>query len=331
MHKLTHRAITWKRPTSLKRSLSTSNATNAPSQDRSATDNLGVAVFTSICLGAFGLGCWQTKRYLWKVDVMDEQRKRYLQEPETIPEGGGMDQHHVAELVQSLKGRRISVTGTFLHDKEVLIGPRSAPAGLIGTAAQGLAINPQGYYVITPLQRGDGTVFFINRGWVPLSSVVGGGAGRNEVFGANSNAKVNVWDRPKGTTSVSTVVSGGEVVGRFSPVNNPSTKKLFWIEPKALVEATGLQNFALPTIILESVEYDDVPVTFYPANRRLKHLDEQYITPMTHLVYAVTWFSLSLAGLVMTFYKFKKPPKINKRVVGGGGASAAGGGAEKSS
>jgi hypothetical protein len=38
---------------------------------------------------------------------------------------------------------------------ELLLGPRASPPGLITPAAQGMATNPQGFYVITPLKVHD--------------------------------------------------------------------------------------------------------------------------------------------------------------------------------
>ena len=190
--------------------------------------------------------------------------------------------------MEQIRGRVLKVTGTFDHTAEILMGPRSAPAGLIGTAAQGLAINPQGHYVITPLIRNDGTIVFINRGWVAT--------------------KETNWYRPRGLVTVSTVVSKGEKRNTFSPDNNPTTKRLFWLEEDALrVCANRSELTSKDIIILEAFEPDDVPVTFYPAARRQKHLTEQHVTPLMHLVYAFTWFSLSAAGFMMTFSKFRKP------------------------
>ena len=248
-------------------------------------DTLGVVVFSSIVAGTFGLGCWQVQRYTWKVRVSAEEKERYLRAPSVLP--SAQSQLDLQESVKQLRGCRVSTTGVFLHDKEVLLGPRSPPAGLIGDAAQGLATNPQGYYVITPLRRPDGTVIFVNRGWVAI--------------------KETTWKRPTGTVTVNAIASSGETKGSFSPVNNPTTKKLLWLESAVLLQAAGfVPGEHEPIVILEAVEPDNVPVTSYPASRRVNSLGEQYITPMTHLVYAFTWFSLCAAGSAMTFSKFFK-------------------------
>ena len=259
---------------------------SSSSQQPNRRDNAGIVVFSSICLGAAGLGVWQMQRYSWKINVIDEISRRLNEPPESIP--AKLTQYELAEYVEQIRGRVLKITGTFDHTNEILMGPRSAPAGLIGTAAQGLAINPQGYYVITPLIRNDGTIVFINRGWVAINE-------KN-------------WHRPRGLVTVSTVISKGEKRNTFSPENNPTTKRLFWLEEDALrVCANRPELTCKDIIVLEAFEPDDVPVTYYPAARRQKHLTEQHVTPLMHLVYAFTWFSLSAAGFVMTFSKFRKP------------------------
>jgi cytochrome oxidase assembly protein ShyY1 len=120
----------------------------------------------------------------------------------------------------------------------------------------GLAVNPQGYYVITPFKRTDGTIVFINRGWVAM--------------------KETNWLRPSGVTTLSTVVSHPEKENTFTPVNNPASMKLLWVEADALRICAETPQLKLNEIVvLEAFEKDDVPVTSYPAAKRQKHLDQQ--------------------------------------------------------
>ena len=80
--------------------------------------------------------------------------------------------------------RRRVVQGSFRHEKEILIGPRGAPAG-VSLPRQGLSKNrsnqsggltpgPQGYFVLTPMDvstsKGGNTVW-VNRGWVPKTMI----------------------------------------------------------------------------------------------------------------------------------------------------------------
>ena len=59
-------------------------------------------------------------------------------------------QGELFSYLQEKYGQRIIIVGEFDHANEVKIGPRAAPPGLITDAAQGMATNPQGYFIITP-------------------------------------------------------------------------------------------------------------------------------------------------------------------------------------
>lgn len=78
---------------------------------------------------------------------------------------------------------------------------------------------------------------FVNRGWVPKSA--------------------EAWSRPEGLLSLSTIVAVEEKMNTFSPVNAPGSKRLLWLEGKALLNATHLSVQADPVIIVEVVsKYD---------------------------------------------------------------------------
>jgi hypothetical protein len=81
------------------------------------------------------------KRYNWKIGVLEDSKKKLLEAPEKLPNTSIPQE--LLEAINQLKGRRVSVTGHFDHKAEILVGQRSAPAGLFGASAQGLAVNPQ--------------------------------------------------------------------------------------------------------------------------------------------------------------------------------------------
>ena len=85
-----------------------------------------------------------------------------------------------------------------------------------------MATNPQGYYVITPLYREDGSLVFVNRGWVPKSM------------------EACKWSRPEGHVNVVAVLIGGETKQKFSPDNSEVIKaqQLLWLEVPALLAAS---------------------------------------------------------------------------------------------
>ena len=160
---------------------------------------MGLVLFSSICATALGLGIWQTQRYLWKVDLIEQTKirmktssvpldestlsllaavsaaqsssssssssgasrseKSFLQADiadtsnSSDSENGENDQSvfrsqaAFAEHVKTLTGQRIGLEGQLEghwdHSREVLVGPRGPPEGLVGAKAQGMATNPQ--------------------------------------------------------------------------------------------------------------------------------------------------------------------------------------------
>jgi surfeit locus 1 family protein len=197
---------------------------------------------------------------------------------------------------QSLHGRKIVLRGKFDHVKEILLGPRPPPVGVFGPAAQGMATNPSGYYVITPFQAEDGRLVLVNRGWV----------GR----------QTKTWSHPADSKDIELLVimSDMEKRGKFSPVNDHVSKKLLWLEYEAVMKAMGYDKCDAderPSYVLEAV-VDDVTnkdmaqLTNFPVPKMLSKAHEQYVGPPTHIAYATTWFSLSIAAIVFGYRMNRK-------------------------
>ena len=125
-----------------------------------------MAFFSSIVGVTVYLGTWQTHRYFWKVDKIEERERSLSLEPVTIPPG----QLSQADLA-SAQHRRVKVTGQFELDHECYVGPRSAPKSA-GAAPQGMATSGvTGHFAIAPLRRADGSRILVNRGWLPREEV----------------------------------------------------------------------------------------------------------------------------------------------------------------
>jgi surfeit locus 1 family protein len=279
------------------------SSTATPAQ--SSKDTLGIAIFGAICLSTCGLGVWQLQRYTWKVDLLEQTKKAFELDSEAVPQRA-FGQAELFAYLQEKYGQRIAIKGEFDHDNEVKIGPRAAPPGLITDAAQGMATNPQGYFIITPFKLSHGCTVFVNRGWVKRGAQ-------------------DTIDRPKGIITLENIiVSSTEKPNKFNPLIDKKaidSKTLIWMESNALVEAGGAQRIiqveeGVP--VVEVVDPDSAPTPkSYPVPRRFKHVMEPSVTPLTHLTYAFTWFSLAAAGTAMTYYKFKgkgRSPKTRVKV-----------------
>jgi surfeit locus 1 family protein len=261
-------------------------------------DWLGMTVFGSICAAAFGLGTWQIQRYGWKVDLMEKMKGNTKAEPTAIPLEypadlsplipsdfpSDLNQYYLQQFVSEADGRRMTVTGTYDYDNEFLLGPRSAPGILGEQAAQGMSQNPQGYWVITPLHREDGTITLVKRGWVMCDK-------------GTVKLEKQAYEKPKGKVTVTVIADNYEPRTRFAPENSPYTKKLWWYELESVhkilgkfVSNTHGSAFLRFPVMLEAVMEDEEEITTYPVSRRVKAIGEQHVTPATHMVYAVTWY-----------------------------------------
>lgn len=101
---------------------------------------LGKVFFGSLCGGTFALGCWQTSRYFEKEELV-KQREQDLALP---PRPFDRQNYNTASL------QRQVIKGKFVHDQEVLVGPRGPPPGAMastgpssGRSEGGMSSSPQ--------------------------------------------------------------------------------------------------------------------------------------------------------------------------------------------
>ena len=210
---------------------SVNDSSHSKSSSGSSGDVLGMLFFGSLCAATFGLGVWQVQRYQEKTASI-EQSQQLLREP-PLPLVNQHGQSTLSSAVSSLRGRLLTIEGEFMHDREVLLGIRSAPPGLVSPKAEGMAVNPQGYFVITPMRLSDRSIIFVNRGWVSRRS--------------------KEWDRPKGIVRTTVVAGACEKRSTFSPVNDPSSRTLLWLEDSSLVAATGIDLSVEQVALVECV------------------------------------------------------------------------------
>jgi surfeit locus 1 family protein len=173
---------------------------------------------------------------------------------------------HALEEARGMEFRHVTDEGLFLHDKEIFLGATSE-AGR------------NGYHVLTPLQEPTGRVVFVNRGFIPAElkdpakRQAGQIAGRVRVEGLLRlpPTKKPAW---------------------FLPDNRPDLNYWFWVDLPAMAAADKLDRVAL--------FYIDADATLNPGGwpkggvTRIK-------LPNDHLQYAITWFSLAVALIVVYF------------------------------
>jgi surfeit locus 1 family protein len=96
---------------------------------------------------AFGLGTWQVQRLAWKTALLTKFEDRIIRSPLPLPPQIDPD------AIGDFDYRRVYAIGHFRHDQEMLIGPR-------------IREGKDGYLVVTPLERQDGSTLLVSRGWI---------------------------------------------------------------------------------------------------------------------------------------------------------------------
>lgn len=89
-------------------------STSSEQQQKNGPDFFGIAFFGSLCLLTAGLGTWQSQRYFWKVDLIEQIKKRILEDPVDFS-ANSTDQ--LFNDLSSFEGRRLRLEGTFDHSK----------------------------------------------------------------------------------------------------------------------------------------------------------------------------------------------------------------------
>jgi surfeit locus 1 family protein len=156
--------------------------------------------------------------------------------------------------------------GVFLHDKEIFLGATSE-AGR------------NGYQVLTPLRESGGRIVFVNRGFIPAE--------------LKDPAK-----RPDGQITGTVRVKGllrlppAEKPAWFLPDNRADLNYWFWVDLPAMAAADGLDRVA--------PFYIDADATPNPGGWPKGGVTRRELRN-DHLQYAITWFSLAVALIVIYF------------------------------
>ncbi|MFI4948177.1 MAG: SURF1 family protein [Alphaproteobacteria bacterium] len=164
----------------------------------------------------------------------------------------------------ALELHRVIAEGVFRHDKEIAlhaIGPKGAA----------------GFDVLTPLREADGGVLFVNRGFVPTALKDPAKRAAGEPSG---NVRITGLLRPPPEKKPNW----------FVPDNRPNEGEWYWLDLAAMSAADGLTDVA-PFYI--DADASPNPGGWPEGGVTLPAL------PNNHLQYAITWFSLAVAALVI--------------------------------
>jgi surfeit locus 1 family protein len=221
---------------------------------------------TALSLAAFatlvGLGIWQIERRDWKLALIDRVERRIHAPASQMPSPAFWP----AVTAASDEYRHVSASGRFLFDRETLI--------------KAVTDEGAGYWLLTPLQRDDGTTVLVNRGFVPA--------------GLHGSSTPRAGD-PQGLVSITGLLRMTEPGGGFLRTNDPVNERWYSRDLAAIAAARGLRETA--PFFIDADAAPDAGV--YPIGGLTV-----VRFPNNHLIYALTWFTLAfmLVGwLLVTF------------------------------
>ncbi|XP_050300863.1 SURF1-like protein [Anthonomus grandis grandis] len=221
---------------------------------------------------SFGLGIWQIQRKQWKENLIVMMQERMKGEAVELPDS--------LEELKGMEYQKVHVRGTFLHDKEVFIGPRSLiDDGLPESHKLPNSRNvnsSRGYLVVTPFKLADrDATILVNRGWVSQDK---------KPPSSRTEGQLN------GVIDLYGIVRLGEQKPSFA-IKHSKESNFLSRDLEAICEATG----ASPVFIDQTL--DDNVVYPIGGQTRVQLRNE-------HLSYILTWFSLGGATAYMWFKRF---------------------------
>ncbi|WP_428487578.1 SURF1 family protein [Rhodopila sp.] len=167
---------------------------------------------------------------------------------------------------------KIAVTGRFRYDL----------AAQFGAEVRDTSAGPtMGNYQIVPLERADAPPILVDRGWVP-------------------QMRQAPLDDPPGQVTVAGYVRPTEKPHWFSPVDDLATRQFYTLDTATIAMALRLPAPLPFTLIAlgpaSSIEYP-VPAQTLPR------------PPNNHLTYAITWYGLAVALIVIFIVWARKPSR----------------------
>jgi surfeit locus 1 family protein len=172
---------------------------------------------------------------------------------------------------RSLEFHHVVAEGVFDNDKELLLAASSDNG-------------ESGYQIITPLKMADGRTTFVNRGFVPLELKDRAKRAAGELTG------------PQRVTGLLRVPPESKP-SFFLPDNRPDMNLWFWVDLPAMARQDGITD-PVPFY----VDADKTPNPGGWPKGGVTRLD----LPNDHLQYAITWFSLAIA-LIVIYVIYHRP------------------------
>lgn len=218
----------------------------------------------------FCLGTWQVKRRNWKLNLIKSLESKIHTPPIDFPDD--------LEELSHLEYRRVKLRGTFHHDQEMYISPRSVVIEGGDTGGGLISSGNSGSLVITPFTLADKELtILVNRGWVPR---------RQTLPHTRKDGQI------EGEVELTAVVRHPERQAPFVHNNDPSSSFWNWRD----VDAMAKKLNTVP-VFVDAVAESTVPGGPLGGQTRVTLRNE-------HFSYILTWYSLSLVTSFLWYRRF---------------------------
>jgi surfeit locus 1 family protein len=221
-----------------------------------------------LCALGAALGTWQIVRLQWKLDLIERVEQRVHAAPVAAP---GPDRWAGLDR-QRDEYRHLRLDGRFLDER--------------ATRVQALTALGAGHWLLTPFRRDDGTLVLVNRGFLPAGTLA---------------------VAPGGAASLTGLLRMSEPDGAFLRDNDAKAERWYSRDVGAIAAARGLSRVA-PYFI----DQDGAP----PASGLGQGAPNRPRVPVGgltvisfnnhHLVYALTWFVMSLMAAAAGWFVLRE-------------------------
>ncbi len=229
---------------------------------------LALAAFAVLC----GLGTWQLERLAWKEALIARIASRVDAPPQPLPAPADW----AALTPEEIEYRRVAFTARYRHDDEIHVFiALSAPRGRFGG---------QGYFVVTPADLDDGTVVFVNRGFVPMD---------------RKDPATRAEGQVEGVQAITGLMRPSEQPSWVTPASDPVKNVWFARNVTEMAAASGIDPARVAPFTVD-VEAGEAPGGLPQGGETLVTFTNN------HLQYAVTWYGLALALVAVTAAYFRR-------------------------
>ncbi|MDK9697058.1 MAG: SURF1 family protein [Siculibacillus sp.] len=224
----------------------------------------GVAAAIVVAILA-SLGTWQLRRLAWKTDLIAALTERTKAAPIAAP---SLEAARAADP-EAIDWTPVRLTGRFLAERDLTVHAiLGEPRGRFGGP---------GVWVMTPLVRDDGTIVWVNRGFVPR---------RGSDLAPRDPP-------PPGETTITGILRRAEPRGTHTPADDPAHRLWFVRDPAVLAAAAELEAGRVAPYTV------DADASLTPAGGLPQAGETRLSYPNDHLGYAVTWYGLAVSCIAV--------------------------------